>query len=159
MKAVVMTAVGGPEVLAIRELPLPTIERGSQLRVHLKAAGVNPVDTKLRSRGTYYPNRLPTILGCDGAGVVEEVGSEVQRFRPGDEVFFCFGGIGGQPGSYAEYVVVEEDCVAHKPAAWSFIEAAAAPLVCITAWESLHDRGRVAPGNTVLIHAVGLWKT
>ncbi|CAK0767724.1 NADPH:quinone reductase [Gammaproteobacteria bacterium] len=153
MKAVMMTAVGGPEVLEVRKVPLPTIDRGNQLLVRLKAAGINPVDTKLRSRGTYYPDRLPTILGCDGAGVVEEVGPQVRRFRPGDEVFFCFGGIGNQPGTYAEYTVIEEDCVAQKPTHWSFVEAAAAPLVCITAWESLHDRGRIAPNSTVLIHA------
>jgi NADPH2:quinone reductase len=153
MKAVVMTAVGGPEVLEVREVAVPAIERDTQMRVRLKAAGVNPVDTKLRSRGTFYPERLPAVLGCDGAGVVEEVGPAVQRFRPGDEVFFCYGGIGDRPGNYAEYTVVEESCAAHKPAGWSFVTAASAPLVCITAWEALHDRGRIASGGSVLVHA------
>ncbi len=148
-----MTGVGGPEVLQLQELPIPPIQRDSQIRVRLYGAGVNPVDTKLRSKGTYYPDRSPTVLGCDGAGVVETIGQNVTHFVPGDEVFFCFGGIGGPVGNYAEYAVVEESVVAPKPANWSFMEAAAAPLVLITAWESLFDRGGLQKGQRVLIHA------
>jgi NADPH2:quinone reductase len=133
---------------------VPDPEAGPcQLRVRLKAAGINPVDTKLRARGTYYPEDLPTILGCDGAGVVDAVGTAVTRFAPGDEVWFCNGGIGADPGTYAEYTVVHEDHAAKKPANLAFDEAAAAPLVVITAWESLHDRATLHKGNTVLVHA------
>jgi NADPH2:quinone reductase len=114
---------------------------------------VNPVDTKLRQRGTYYPERLPTILGCDGAGVVEAVGAEVTRFKPGDEVYFCNGGIGGAPGCYAQYTRVHEDYAARKPRRMSFQEAAALPLVLITVWEALHDRAQVVEEDAVLIHA------
>lgn len=153
MKAIVMTAVGGIEVLELRELPSPTIERDTQILIKLKAAGVNPVDTKLRARGTYCPQQLPTILGCDGAGIVERIGAAVTRFQPGDEVFFCFGGIGCHSGNYADYVVIEEACAAFKPTIWNFFTAAAAPLVCITAWEALYDRGRLTPASMVLIHA------
>jgi NADPH2:quinone reductase len=111
------------------------------------------VDTKLRKNGTYCPDRLPTILGCDGAGVVESAGAAVTRFKPGDEVYFCHGGIGGDPGNYAEYAVVHEDFAAAKPRNLSFIQAAAVPLVLITAWESLFERAALQSGQTVLIHA------
>jgi NADPH2:quinone reductase len=153
MKAILMTGVGARDVLALRELPEPEPRRAHDLLVRLKAAGVNPVDTKLRGRGTYYPDRLPCVLGCDGAGVVEAVGPQVTRFRAGDAVYFCNGGIGGDPGCYAEYTVVDDRYAALKPASLDFAEAAAAPLVLITAWESLHDRGRVHADQTVLVHA------
>ncbi len=153
MKAIVMTSVGGPEVLQLQELPDPYITRDTEILVKLKAAGVNPIDTKLRKRGTYFPNRTPTILGFDGAGIVEDIGSGVKRFNVGEEVYFCNGGIGGPKGNYAEYFVIDERYVASKPKSLTFPQAASAPLVLITAWESLHDRGRIQSGQKVLIHA------
>ncbi len=154
MKAVLMTAAGSPEVLQLQDVPKPTLPLGnSELLVRLVAAGVNPIDIKLRQRGTFYPEQMPAILGCDGAGIVEAVGVGVERFRVGDEVFFCYGGLGAHQGNYAEYTVVDERFVARKPASVSFAEAAAAPLVLITAWEALYERGRLAPGERVLIHA------
>jgi len=153
MKAMLMTATGGREVLALRDVPKPELRTGHDLLVRVRAAGVNPVDTKLRSRGTFYPDRMPCILGCDGAGVVEAVGPDVRRFRAGDAVYFCNGGIGGEPGCYAEYTVVDERYVAAKPRSLDFAHAAAAPLVIITAWESLYDRGRMRADHTVLVHA------
>jgi NADPH2:quinone reductase len=152
MKALVMTSPGEPQVLQMRELPTPTVH-GRQLLVRLKAAGVNPVDTKLRARGTYFPDRMPAVLGCDGAGLVEAVGPETQNFKVNDAVYFCNGGIGGEPGTYAEYALVDERFAAPKPESLSFAAAAAAPLVLITAWEGLHDRGRLQAGQRVLIHA------
>ncbi len=153
MKAVLMTAAGKPEVLQLQEVPTPHLQSDRQLLVRLKAAGVNPIDTKVRTRGTFYPNSLPAILGCDGAGVVEAIGSAVQQFRVGDEVYFCNGGLGGHPGNYAEYALIDERFAARKPANVSFAEAAAAPLVLITAWEALYDRGRLEAGRRVLVHA------
>lgn len=152
MKAVLMTAAGSPEVLQLQEVPKPS-PGNTQLLVRLVAAGINPIDTKLRSRGTFYPEQMPAILGCDGAGIVEAVGASVQRFRPGDEVYFCYGGLGAHQGNYAEYTVVDERYVARKPASVSFAEAAATPLVLITAWEALYERGRLEPKEKVLIHA------
>jgi NADPH2:quinone reductase len=148
-----MTAAGAPEVLQLQEVPIPSLQTAHQLLIRLKAAGVNPIDTKLRKRGTFYPDQMPAILGCDGAGIVEGLGAQVQRFRVGDEVYFCNGGLGGQTGTYAEYVVVDESVVAHKPQSLSFAAAAAAPLVLITAWEALYDRGRLQAGQSTLIHA------
>ena len=153
MKAIVMTQPGTPDVLQLQDVPQPQITQTNQLLVKLQAAGINPIDTKIRSRGTFYPEEMPAILGCDGAGVVAAVGEQVTQFQPGDEVYFCAGGLGKQgTGNYAEYTVVEEHFVALKPRSLSFAEAAAAPLVLITAWEALSDRGRLTPGQKVLIH-------
>jgi NADPH2:quinone reductase len=121
--------------------------------VRLAAAGVNPVDTKIRTRGVFVPDGLPAVLGCDGAGVVEAVGEEVTRFSPGDEVWFCHGGLGGSEGNYAEYALVDESVAQPKPANLDFVHAAAAPLVLITAWEALFDRAGLTEGKTVLVHA------
>ena len=110
------------------------------------AAGVNPVDTKLRSRGPLIPDGLPMVLGCDGAGVVEAVGAEVSGLAPGDAVWLCHGGLGGPVGNYAEYIVAEAAGVRLKPKTLSFVEAAAAPLVLITAWEALFDRAGLKAG-------------
>ena len=138
MKGIVMTTAGSPDVLQLQDLPAPQIQQPREILVRLKAAGVNPIDTKLRSRGTFYPEEMPAILGCDGAGIVEAVGSEVRKFKPGDEVYFCHGGLGKKgTGNYAELAVVDERFVAAKPSSLSFAEAAAAPLVLITAWEAL----------------------
>lgn len=153
VKAVLMTAAGNPDVLQLQQVEKPVSVGETEILVKLKAAGINPIDTKLRSRGTFYPEKMPAILGCDGAGIVEAVGSGVQKFRVGDEVYFCSGGLGDRYGNYAEYTVVEERLVAHKPKSISFAEAAATPLVLITAWEALYDRGRLEAGRKVLIHA------
>lgn len=153
MKAILLTQPGDPDVLQLAEVPEPVIQQPTQIKVRIKAAGVNPVDVKLRKRGVLFPDALPAILGCDGAGVVVELGSAAKRFKLGDEVFFCHGGLGREPGNYAEFTVLEQAEVQAKPRVWSFAEAAAAPLVLITAWEALHDRARIKSGLTVLIHA------
>jgi NADPH2:quinone reductase len=153
MKAIVMHSAGSPEVLQLEEISEPKIDRTDRVLIELKAAGINPIDTKLRSRGTFYPDEMPAVLGCDGAGIVKEVGKDVQKFKPGDEVYFCAGGLGKRgTGNYAELAVVEESSLASKPQSLSFIEAAAAPLVLITAWEALFDRAKLNPGQTLLIH-------
>ncbi len=153
MKAIVFETPGSPSVLKLQDISVPTIQTETEVLVRLRAAGINPIDTKLRSRGTFYPEKTPHVLGCDGAGVVEAVGAAVQSVQVGDEVFFCHGGLGGSIGTYAEFAVVDERFLAIKPAALSFVEAAAAPLVLITAWESLYDRGRLQAGQKVLILA------
>ena len=147
-----MTEVGEPNVLQLQELPDPQIKSDTEILVRLKAAGINPIDTKLRSKGTFYPDQMPAILGCDGAGIVEKVGSQVKKFQVGDGVYFCQGGLGAEAGNYAELIVVDEKFASLKPQSLSFVEAAAAPLVLITAWEALYDRGRLQPGQKVLIH-------
>ena len=153
MKAILMTVVGDPDVLQPADIPEPEITTPTQIKVNIKSAGINPVDTKLRNRGVLYPDALPAILGCDGAGIVTETGTDVSRFNPGDAVWFCHGGLGGEPGNYAEYTVMEEAEAERKPPSLSFEQAAALPLVLITAWEALFDRARLQAGQSVLIHA------
>lgn len=153
MKAIAYATPGEPEVLQVQEWNKPPIQSGTELLVRLKAAGINPIDTKLRRRGTFYPEQMPAILGCDGAGIVEAVGSRVQRFQVGDQVYFCHGGLGDHPGNYAEYTVLDQRLAVLKPPSLSFAEAAAAPLVMIAAWEALYDRARLQPGQRVLIQA------
>jgi NADPH:quinone reductase len=153
MKAIMMMGVGTPEVLKLQEIPPPKIQTSTDVLVALQAAGVNPIDTKIRARGTFYPEEMPSILGCDGAGVIEAVGENVTQFQVGDEVYYCEGGLGKKgTGNYAQYAVIDEAFLAPKPQSLSFAEAAATPLVLITAWEALYDRGNLRAGQKVLIH-------
>lgn len=147
-----MTAPGGLDVLKLVDIAQPALSSPHQLLVRVRAAAVNPLDTKIRKLHFYYPDNLPVVLGCDGAGVVEKVGVAVTRFRPGDEVYFFSNGLGLEPGTYAEYTVVHEAYAAHKPKGLSMVEAAAIPLALITAWEALMDRAALKPGDKVLIH-------
>ena len=153
MKAIMMTAIGDPDVLKFQDIDEPEISTATQIKVRLKAAGVNPVDTKVRRNGVFYENALPAVLGCDGAGEVIETGSAVSRFKPGDKVWFCNGGLGREQGNYAEYTVIDQRWAGLMPESLSFAEAAALPLVLITAWGALFDRGGLQSGQTVLVHA------
>jgi NADPH:quinone reductase len=152
MRAILMVNPGTADQLQLQEVARPAIVRDDQVLVRLVAAGVNPVDTKLRSRGSYYPDHLPTILGCDGAGVIEAIGSAVSGWHPGDRVYYCWGGIGGASGNYAEYNLVPAAQLAEAPANIELWQAAALPLAVITAWEGLFDRGHLKAGERVLIH-------
>jgi NADPH2:quinone reductase len=153
MKAIVMSQPGGPEVLRLQELPVPVVTRDTDILVRLKAIGLNPVDIKMRAKPSGYPAPLPPVLGCDGAGIVEAVGKGVTDFKPGDEVYYCQPPHHDRHGSYAQHALVDSRLAARKPMTMSFTEAAAAPLVLITAWESLHDRASIKPGDKVLVHA------
>jgi NADPH2:quinone reductase len=125
---------------------------GGEVLVRIHASGVNPLDTKIRAGAAAHARHpLPGILGIDMAGVVEEVGSGVTRFQRGDDVYGMTGGVGGVQGSLAEYATVDADLLAPKPSSLSMREAAALPLVVITAWEGLVDRAGVKPGQAVLI--------
>lgn len=153
MHAVTLSGSGGPEVLVPADVDKPSIMHDNQLRIRIIAAGINPIDTKIRAAADRFPITMPAILGCDGAGVVEEIGNAVTEFKPGDEVYYCQCGFNGRQGNYAQYAVVDQVFVAHKPHSLDFIQAAAVPLVLITAWEALFERVRVHAGDTVLVHA------
>ncbi len=149
-----MTAAGpASEVLQRVDIDEPAISAPTQIKVRLRAAGINPVDTKLRGNGVFFPDALPAILGCDGAGTVTETGTDVTRFKTGDDVWFCHGGLGGAPGNYAEFTVLESAEAERMPATLDFTQAAALPLVLITAWEALFDRAGLSAGQTVLVQA------
>ncbi|MEU0113218.1 zinc-dependent alcohol dehydrogenase family protein [Streptomyces bobili] len=150
MRAVLLQEFDTPLILG--EINKPTTGPGQAL-VKIKASGVNPLDIKIRAGKAAHAERtLPAVLGLDLAGVVEEVGPGVHDFAPGDEVFGMTGGVGDVQGSLAEYAAVDSRLLARKPAALSMREAAAVPLVFITAWEGLVDRAQVHAGQKVLIH-------
>lgn len=150
MRAALLREFGTPLILT--EIDKPDAGPG-QVLVHIRASGVNPLDTKIRAGKAAHARRtLPAVLGLDLAGVVEQVGAGVSGFAPGDEVYGMTGGVGDLQGSLAEYAAVDARLLAHKPASLSMREAAALPLVVITAWEGLIDRAQVRPGHKVLIH-------
>ena len=134
------------------QIPRPHPQPG-QVLVRVEASAVNPLDIKIRAGQAAHARRpLPAILGIDLAGVVEAIGEGVTTFRPGDEVYGMTGGVGGLQGSLAEYAAVDADLLAPKPANLAMREAAAFPLIFITAWEGLVDRAAVHSGQKVLIH-------
>ena len=150
MRALVLQEAGGP--FQDTRIPLPVPVRG-EVRVRIHASGVNPLDSKIRAGAAAHARQpLPAVLGMDLAGVVEATGAGVEAFRVGDAVYGLTGGVGGLQGTLAEFAVVDADLLAHKPANLSMREAAALPLVVITAWEGLVDRAQTRPGQKVLVH-------
>ena len=150
MKAMVITAFGGPEVFKLAEVPTP--EPGpTELLVKVMATSVNPVDYKIRQSGSWAHIQLPAIIGYDAAGVVAGVGESVKKFKVGDEVFYS-PQVFGHPGTFAEYNVVDESIVAMKPEICSYQEAAALPLAGCTALDAIHFM-QLQPGQIVLVHA------
>lgn len=151
MRAYVVNEAGGEFVPV--GLPLPELREGEVL-VKVQASGLNPLDAKIRAGAAAHAKQpLPAVLGLDMAGIVERVGAGVKGFRAGDEVYGMVGGVGGLQGTLAEFVAVDADLLAHKPRNLSMREAAALPLITITAWEGLVDRAKVGSGQTVLVHA------
>lgn len=153
MKAVVYRCYGSAEVLKLENVRKPTVA-DDEVLVKVHAASVNPLDWHYM-RGTPYVMRLDSGLGApeeprigvDFAGTVDAVGKDVKKFRPGDEVF------GGKDGAFAEYVAVRESrAIALKPANITFEQAAAVPIAAITALQALRDKGRIQPGQKVLIN-------
>ncbi len=145
MKAVAYTEHGLPisDPRALQDITLPIPQPGPRdLRVAVRAISVNPVDTKVRN-GVAVTE--PRVLGWDAVGIVDAVGDEVTLFQPGDAVFYA--GAIGRPGSNAEYQLVDERIVGHKPGSLDDAAAAALPLTAITAWELLFDRLRIAEGG------------
>jgi NADPH:quinone reductase len=150
MRAAVLDAPGTPFRLTEIERPVPG---AGKVLVRIKASGVNPLDLKIQAgQAAHARQTLPAVLGIDLAGIVEAVGPGVTGFRRGDEVFGMTGGVGGLQGSLAQYAAVDADLLAPKPASLSMREAAAVPLIFITAWEGLVDRAHVSAGQKVLIH-------
>src|ERR1700739_3049870 len=138
---------GPKQPLKVASVARPKLAPGEVL-VRIKASGVNPLDTKIHAgQAAHAKHPLPAILGIDLAGVVEAVGPSVTGFRHGDEVYGMTGGVGGLQGSLAEFAAVDARLLAHKPPTLSMREAAALPLIFITAWEGLVDRAAVKAGQ------------
>jgi NADPH2:quinone reductase len=152
MQAQVITQFGSPTSFEVVDIPTPQITPNHVL-IRVLATSVNPVDYKIRQGAVadIAPD-FPAVLHGDVAGVIEAVGKGVTAFQPGDEVYACAGGVKGLGGALAELMLADADLVALKPKSLKMLEAAALPLVSITAWEGLIDRAQVQPGQTVLIY-------
>ena len=153
MKAVRMHGFGGPDVLHVDELPVPALDDDEAL-VKVCAAGVNPVDYKVRS-GKFpivEQDELPAILGRDISGVVQRCGVAVRSLHEGDQVYAL---LDRDHGGYVEYVAIKAELCAEKPRSLSHEQAAAVPLAGLTAWQGLFDQGDLAAGESVLIHGGG----
>jgi NADPH:quinone reductase-like Zn-dependent oxidoreductase len=154
MNAIRIHNYGGPEVLQFEDAPRPQLGKGEVLvRVH--AAGVNPLDWKVRSGSLngFIQHKLPLIPGWDVSGVVEQVGpgpAAAGRFKKGDEVFAMADPT--RDGAYADYVAVRATALAIKPKSLHHVRAAATPVSALTAWRSLFDLGHLQPGQRILIH-------
>nr|WP_315219734.1 NADP-dependent oxidoreductase [uncultured Duganella sp.] len=152
MKAFIIDKYGKADVVRAGEMPEPAL-RADDVLVRIHAASVNPLDLKIRD-GEFkllLPYRLPLILGNDMAGVVVRVGAGVRRFNVGDEVY-------ARPdddriGTFAEFIAISEDTLALKPKTLTMEQAAAMPLVALTAWQALVEKGELKKGQKVLIHA------
>lgn len=149
-RAVRIHEYGGPEQLKVESIPRPR-PAADEVLVKVVAASVNPVDWKLREGElkSWWPLTLPAVLGRDASGVIVEVGKNVKDFHCGDDVVVL---IDRSPqGSYAEYIAVNVNDMALKPKSMTYVEAAAYPLVGITAWNSLIESARLRAGERVLI--------
>jgi NADPH:quinone reductase-like Zn-dependent oxidoreductase len=155
MKAIRIHNYGGPEVLRYEDAPRPE-PQADEVLVRVHAAGVNPIDWKVREghMKDFWPHKFPLILGWDLSGVVEELGPDAAaagRFKIGDEVYSLPDPT--RNGAYADYIVVRESELALKPNSLHHVRAAAVPLAGLTAWQSLFDTAKLEPGQRVLIHA------
>jgi NADPH:quinone reductase-like Zn-dependent oxidoreductase len=144
-------AEGSRKPLRLVQMPTPHPGPGEVL-VRVAASAVNPLDTKiLGGIADHARQPLPAVLGIDMAGTVVNTGQGTEKWREGDAVYGMAGGVGGHPGTLAEYMVADANLLARKPANLSMREAAAVPLVFITAWEGLVDRAALRAGQRVLI--------
>jgi alcohol dehydrogenase len=152
MKAFIVDSYGSMEGVRAGDMPDPELQEDDVL-VQIHAAGVNPLDSKIRDGDfkLFLPYHFPLILGNEVAGVVVRVGSGVRRFKPGDEVYARSDT--GRIGAFAEFIAIQEAAVAQKPKNLTMEEAASIPLVGLTAWQVLVERAQLSPGQKVLIHA------
>lgn len=152
MKAMILNEYGPGAEFQAAELPKPSLTAG-QVLVRVAASSVNTVDTMIQQMGVDLPfaPKFPAVLGMDFAGTIEALGEGVDNFAIGDEVYGCAGGLADLQGSLAEWMPADAKLIAHKPKTLSMREAAALPLVGITAYEGL-TRAGVKPGQKVLVH-------
>lgn len=153
MRVVVFESHGAPFRVANVSRPEP---RPGEVLVRIRASGINPLDLKIHAGAAAHARHpAPAVLGIDFAGTVEALGPDVAKFAPGDEVYGMVGGVGGHQGTLAEFAAVDARLLARKPANLSMRQAAALPLIFITAWEGLVDRAGVRAGERVLVQGGG----
>lgn len=153
MRAQLLKAYGETSNFYTADIAPPKVRAGHVV-IKVAASSVNPIDCKLRELGETMPiaPKLPALLGIDVAGEVTEIGDGVIDFQVGDKVYGCAGGIVDLPGALSEYVLADVDMIAHAPKNISLIEAAALPLVGITAWEAIFERVTLTHEDTLLIY-------
>jgi NADPH:quinone reductase len=151
MQRLVLDSLGPDAPFRLEEAPSAPLGP-NEVRIAVRAAGINPIDTKIRGGAYGDIANTPVVLGCDVAGEITDVGAAVPGFVPGEHVYGCAGGLIGRDGSYASEMRADHRLLARMPANLSFREAAALPLVTITAWEALIERAKVQPGERVLVH-------
>ena len=152
MKAQLIKKFGDPTVFELSEISKPDLKPGSVL-IKVYATSVNQIDCKIRSGAVdaIAPD-FPAILHGDVAGMIEAVSPEVTNFKVGDEVYGCVGGLKGSGGALAEFILADAKLISKKPKSLSMLEAAALPLVSITAWEALFEKAKLTNKNNILIH-------
>lgn len=153
MRAVAIEKFGGPEQLKVVELPQPEA-KPDEVIIKIAYTSVNPVDWKIREGylSSLLPHHFPLVLGWDAAGTISEVGKNVRDRHVGEKVYAYCRKPEIQWGTYAEYVAMPAEHVAAMPEKLTFAEAAALPLVGLTAWQSLFDFANLKKGQSVLIH-------
>ncbi|TEA79044.1 zinc-dependent alcohol dehydrogenase family protein [Allopusillimonas ginsengisoli] len=149
MQALMLKQHGNVDQFELQDIPMPEIKRGYVL-IKVAATSVNQVDIKIRN-GLPISPALPGPIGCDAAGTITKIGEGVTGFEVGDAVYGCVAGVKGMGGALAEYVLADAQLIAKKPVNLSMREAAAMPLVAITAWEAI-ERAHVKKGEAVLVH-------
>ena len=152
MKAMVIEQFGEPDVFIEKSVPSPAMKPGHVL-IDVQATSVNAVDVLIRRMGPpFLAPQFPAVLHSDVAGVVVEVAPDVKEFKSGDQVYGCAGGLLGMSGALGDFMLADANLIAHKPKSLSMAEAAALPLVTLTAWEALLERAVEKPGQKILIH-------
>lgn len=153
MRAAIINKFGKPDVLEVTEIEKP-VANDDEVLIKVIAAGINPVDTKVRAGTSGMSKRLelPAILGWDVSGIIESIGKNVTDFQPGNAVFGCIG-FPGLGKAYSEYTVADPALLAKKPANISFEEAAAVPLAALTAYQAINEHLKVVSGQKILIQA------
>lgn len=148
MQAIRVHHFGGPDVLTLETIMQPE-PQSNEVLIHIKAAGVNPIDWKIRSghMQEVFPTSLPFTPGTDVAGIIEAIGADVTEFQVGQAVYGVLA-----TGAYAEFATTPADMIAPKPQTLDFVEAASVPVVAMTAYQALFDYAALKPGQTVLIH-------
>lgn len=152
MKAQIINTFGDPSVFQLQNIEKPDLKPGHVL-IKVHATSVNQIDCKIRAGlvPAIAPD-FPAVLHGDVAGVIEDIASDVTTFKKGDEVYGCAGGLKNSGGALAEYMLADIKLIAKKPKSLSMLEAAALPLVSITAWEALFQKANLTQGKSILIH-------
>ncbi|WP_419786990.1 zinc-binding dehydrogenase [Pseudodesulfovibrio sp.] len=153
MKAMMLERYGEDFSFALRDVERPEPRPGEVL-IKVVGSSFNPIDNKIATMGDKlgFAPELPAVPGMDVSGVVADIPHSMSKFQPGDRVFGCAGGLVNMPGALGEYMVADERLLAHAPKCMDLAEAAALPLVSITAWLALFERARIKPCRTLLVH-------